>query len=256
MLDHFSASFRFRLATTTEARNRAYALRHSVFRRELDYQMREDPLQQLESDEYDEKSLIVLLEHPASGLAAGSMRLVYPCESSAPPLRQLPLEAHCLPSLTHPTLHPGRLPRDRICEISRLAVPHYFRRRSSREPSSADEPAPTDHVFSEADRATFPLIGVGLFLAATALVGLSGHYHVFAMMQSRLPRLLAIYGLRFTCVGEPIVFHGKRRAFYIDQRQAVVDLQPGLHDLYRHIENELTRQYAPPPVSADRYTHI
>lgn len=253
MLDHFSANFRFRLATTAEDRNRAYALRHSVFRRELAYQMREDPLQQLESDEYDEKSLIVLLEHPASGLAAGSMRLVYPCDSASPLLRQLPLEAHCLPSLTHPALHPGRLPRERICEISRLAVPHYFRRRSPREPEH--EPPPTDYPFSEADRATFPLIGVGLFLAATALVGLSGHYHVFAMMQARLPRLLAIYGLRFTCVGEPIVFHGKRRAFYIDQRQAVVDMQAGLRDLYRRIEDELAQQYSQPPTPAERYSH-
>ena len=130
MLDHFSARFRFRLATTADARKRAYALRHSVFRRELNYQMSEDPLQQLESDEYDAQSLIVLLEHPASGLVAGSMRLVYPCESAILSLRQLPLEAHCLSSLTHPTLHPGKLPRERICEISRLAVPHYFRRRS------------------------------------------------------------------------------------------------------------------------------
>ncbi|MDW5377663.1 PEP-CTERM/exosortase system-associated acyltransferase [Halomonas sp. HP20-15] len=253
MLDHFSASFRFCLATTFEARNRAYALRHSVFRRELDYQMSEDPLQQLESDEYDEKSLIVLLEHPASGLAAGSMRLVYPCESAAQPLRQLPLEAHCLSSLTHPSLHPGKLPRERICEISRLAVPHYFRRRSPRESGPVSEPPPTDYAFSETDRATFPLIGVGLFLAATALVGLSGHHHVFAMMQERLPRLLAIYGLRFTCVGEPIVFHGKRRAFYIDQRQAVVDMQPGLRDLYRHIETELAGQYRSPAVPSGHY---
>lgn len=256
MLDHFSASFRFRLATTAEARNRAYALRHSVFRRELDYQMREDPLQQLESDEYDDKALIVLLEHPASGLAAGSMRLVYPCESAALSLHQLPLETHCLPSLTHPTLHPGKLPRERICEISRLAVPHYFRRRSPRESQPANAPAPTDYVFSETDRQTFPLIGVGLFLAATALVGLSGHYHVFAMMQAHLPRLLAIYGLRFTCVGEPIVFHGKRRAFYVDQRQAVIDMQPGLRGLYRHIEGELARQYHPAPTPAGRYSHV
>ncbi len=253
MLDHFSASFRFRLATTHEARNRAYALRHSVFRRELDYRMREDPLQQLESDEYDDTALIVLLEHPASGLAAGSMRLVYPSESSVLPLGQLPLEAHCLPSLTHPTLHPGKLPRERICEISRLAVPHYFRRRAPRE--SGSDHSPVDYPFSEIDRATFPLIGVGLCLAATALVGLAGYHHVFAMMQTRLPRLLAIHGLRFTCVGEPIVFHGKRRAFYIDQRQAVFDMQPGLRGLYRRIEDELAEQYHSALVPSVRYDH-
>nr|WP_239031569.1 MULTISPECIES: PEP-CTERM/exosortase system-associated acyltransferase [unclassified Modicisalibacter] len=241
-MTQFEAAFAFRLATTPEARDRAYALRHSVFRRELDYQMSEDPAKRLEHDDYDRASLIVLLEHRASGLAAGCMRLVHPLEGASATLARLPLEVHCRDSLTHPELHPERLPRGQICEISRLAVPHYFRR----QPSGDAPPTPpdSDYRFSADERRTFPLIGVGLFLAATALVGLSGHYHVFAMMQNRLPRLLAIYGLRFTCVGEPTVFHGQRRAFYIDQREAVASLQPSLHELYRHIEGELASQYA------------
>ncbi|MEC9483852.1 MAG: PEP-CTERM/exosortase system-associated acyltransferase [Halomonas sp.] len=236
----FLSSFDFCLVTSEEERKRAYALRHAVFRRELDYQMTEDAVLRLESDLYDQKSLMVMLEHKRSGLSAGCMRMVPALGTGPSWLQQLPLEEHCTASLTHPTLHPRKLPRNQVCEISRLAVPAYFRHRSQHP----DEELRAEvSAFLPEERRTFPLIGISLFLAATALVGLTGHYHVFAMMESRLPRLLAIQGLRFQRVGELTVFHGKRHAFYIDQRQAIVDMQPALAGLYRHIEDTLTRQY-------------
>ena len=236
-LDRFEATFAFHLATTPALRKRAYALRHAVFRRELDYRMHEDPDAHLEYDEHDTASLIVLLEHRASGIPAGCVRLVPALTDGPDALRRLPLEAHCRDSLTHPTLHPERLPRDRLCEISRLAISPAFRHRAETRDHSA---APS--LFPAEERAGFALIGVGLFLAATALVGLAGRHHVFAMMQHRLPRRLAIHGLRFTCVGEPVTFHGLRRAYYIDQRQAVSELPPELRALYSRIEATLTRQ--------------
>ncbi|MCG7599359.1 GNAT family N-acetyltransferase [Halomonas sp. McH1-25] len=253
VLNDFLSSFEFRLVATEAERQRAYALRHAVFRRELDYQMTEDADLRLESDLYDQKSLMVMLEHKRSGLSAGCMRMVPALGIGPAHLQRLPLEEHCTDSLTHPQLHPQKLPREKVCEISRLAVPAYFRHRSQKQ-HLIDVADATHPSFSPDEARTFPLIGISLFLAATALVGLTGHYHVFAMMESRLPRLLAIQGLRFQRVGELTVFHGKRHAFYIDQRQAVIDMQPTLAALYRHVEETLTRQYHQKVLSLDSVT--
>ena len=48
----------------------------------------------------------------------------------------------------------------------------------------------------------------------------------------------------------------ERRAFCIDQRQAVADMQPGLRDLYPHIEDALTGQYHSTPVASGHYDNV
>ncbi|EWH03361.1 hypothetical protein [Halomonas sp. BC04] len=92
-----------------------------------------------------------------------------------------------------------------------------------------------------------PLLGLSLFLAATAIVGLSERRHVFAMMEPRFSRLLKMSGLAFHKAGRVIDYCGPRAAYYIDQHQAERDMHETLRPLYRHIMTELAPQLAEAP---------
>ncbi|MGJ7457830.1 PEP-CTERM/exosortase system-associated acyltransferase [Halomonas sp. RA08-2] len=241
LLERFRTGFQFKLAISDDDKRRVFHLRHKVYCEELGYEEPSDEDAKLEFDEHDSHSLHCLIEHRRSGEAAGCMRLVFPDEENFSSDRHLPLQSYAGQSLTHESLHPKQLDRDKICEISRLAVGTHFRRKSviSEIENSLNHDF---YQFTTDERQTFPVIVVGLFLATYALVGLSNRRHVFAMMEPRLPRLLSMSGFHFTQVGSSIDFHGKRSAFYIDQKKAEKEIHEELLPLYWHIKNELSLQ--------------
>ncbi len=235
--EHFSRYFRFLLATSERDRKRVYAVRHHVFRGEFNYALGDDLRSDFERDRYDATSLLCLVEHRDTGRTAGCVRLIMPPRGVGPTLEALPLERFCGNSLKDLPLHPGRLPRDQVCEISRLAVPSLFRRRHGERRTPAGNVA--EFAFPPEHTRTFPLIGVSLFLAATAMVGFVKRHHVYAMMEPKLARLLALNDLHFHQIGNIMEYYGKRAAFYIDQHRAVADMRPELADFYTFIQDEL-----------------
>ncbi len=235
--------FEFQQAWSEEQRLQVHRIRYSVYCQEFQFEREEDCPGGLERDEYDNNSRHCLLVHRKSGTAAGCVRVIEPGPGR---LRLLALEQHCSESLEHPRLHPSRFSRQTICEVSRLAVPAFFRRR----PGERETPyGNLEHAqVSEAETRTFPLIGMAMFLAATALVGLSGRPHVFAMMEPRLARLLARAGLNFLQIGRLMEYHGPRAAFYINQHEAVETMNPPLKRLYGDILAQLEPQTGEPAV--------
>lgn len=242
LYERFREQFAFQLAQDEADRRRIYRLRYDIYCEELGYERPADPAHHLEYDAYDAHSIQCLIRHRDSGLSAGCVRLVLPDACAGQAHRRLPLEAHCGDSLNHERLHPARLDPDAVCEISRLAISPLFRKRSTDD--EIEGIVRRRHAFTDAERETFPLIVVGLFLATYALLGLSHRPHAFAMMDPRLPRLLRMSGFHFTKVGATIDFHGRRSAFYIDQRRVEADMHRELMPLYRHIQAELTPQLA------------
>ncbi|WP_185827589.1 PEP-CTERM/exosortase system-associated acyltransferase [Halomonas nitroreducens] len=251
LFESFERDYEFILATKDQDRKKVFALRHEVFLRELHYNMREDSSHHLEQDEYDSTSIHCLIKHRASGLSAGCLRLVMPSQEEDSPLRRLPVEIHGRDHFNHPDITPYDLPKEELCEVSRLAIARPFRAHHSKE-----EPLPygwDGYRFSEAEAKTFPLLAIGLFLCTYSLVGLTGRRHVFAMMEPRLPRLLALSGFHFTKVSETIVYHGIRNAYYIDHRKAEKEMHEDLMPLYLHIQRALAPQLdaAMPAMAAD-----
>ncbi|WP_106476685.1 PEP-CTERM/exosortase system-associated acyltransferase [Phytohalomonas tamaricis] len=238
--ERFADDFSFRIAISEQDRNRIYATRHEVYCQEFNYDMGEDKVRQLEKDIYDDAALLCFIEHKRSGMTAGCLRLLMPLDGQPAPLGKLQLENHFGASLNHPLLHPAKLPRDRICELSRMAIPRYFRCHGNMSKTALDRDV---LLFSDDDARSFPLINLGLFLAATALVGLAERYHVFMFMVPQFPRLAARYGFTFSRVGEMLDFHGRRAAFHIDYRHTVPNMHANLSRLYHHIQQELAAQY-------------
>lgn len=242
--------FRFTLAVNRSDLQKAFALRYRVYCQEFGFEREEDCPGGLETDSFDSSSVHCLLEHRQSGEVAGCVRMVLPLMNSSDSLDVLPLERHCVESLSHRQLHPARLPRQSICEISRLAVSRVFRRRQGEggsELGNIHGLVPSDEVLR-----TAPVIGLSLFLAATAMVGMAGRHHVFAMMEPRLVRLLSVSGFRFFRVGEFVDYHGQRAAYYTDQKQVVLAMQEALRGLYNSIQRQIHSRFV--QLAADEKT--
>ena len=238
IFEQFIQDFRFRLADDEATRRRVYALRYEIYCEELRYEEPTQLVERVEKDCYDDQALHCLIEHRRSGKSAGCMRLVLPGDAMSRPSEKLPLQAYGGQSLNHAQFHPERLPIENTCEVSRLAISRHFRKPRSAKAS----PHEAMTTFSDQELRTFPLILTGLFLATYALVGLTHRPHVFAMMEHRLAKLLSRSGFNFTKVGETIEFHGKRSAYYINQRSAEEEMNSELAPLYLYVQQQLGPQ--------------
>lgn len=237
MSEDFFSIFRVFFATTDSEKLKCFSLRHEVYCRELGFEPI-DSEKRIETDEFDDRALHCFIEHRATGLTAGCMRVVLP-ERVSHDSYLLPIEEHFYQHGS--AIDMGLIPEvDSLCEISRVAIPRHFR-------SGKDNEGVLDgfgeFVFSQQERRLFPMIGISLFLCATALTGLIHRHHVLAMMESRFQRLLARSGIRFSQVSQSIEFRGERAAFYIDQKHAEKSLRDSIRPLYQAIQAELSLQF-------------
>ncbi|MGQ7261702.1 PEP-CTERM/exosortase system-associated acyltransferase [Vreelandella sp. V005] len=236
----FKNDYKFIIAKTPQEKKRALELRHKVFLEELRYKMKEDKIQRIETDEYDEHSLHCLIEHRRSGLLAGCMRLIIPSDDTESKFYKLPVEIQGKHSLNHKIIHPAKMPKLQICEVSRLAISQNFRSYHTLKKGNREE---LEEVkFTSEEERTFPVIAIALFLCTYSLAILSGKHHVFAMMEPRLPRLLALSGFHFTQVSGAIEHHGLRYAYYIDHLKAEIGMHEKLKPLYLNIKESLEPQ--------------
>ncbi|WP_071942426.1 PEP-CTERM/exosortase system-associated acyltransferase [Halomonas aestuarii] len=250
LFDAFIKDFSFEVARSDAEKHRIFKLRHEVYCQEIGYHPPGISSKGEEVDSHDSHSIHCLIEHKKSGIAAGCLRLVLPAPRSEGRNHRLPLQDYGEGSLTHELLHPAKLPYESICEISRFAIARPFRHKPIKhEILDSENPS---YQFTAEEKKTFPLIIVALFLATYALVGLTKKRHVFAMMESRLPRLLSMSGFNFTRVGESIEMHGTRSAFYIDHTKAEKEMHEDLMPLYLHIRRELAIQLEDMPMREAR----
>ena len=128
-----------------------------------------------------------------------------------------------------------------ICEVSRLAVPSIFRRRSneSESPLGAIQGIP---VTPDEER-VFPMISAGLFLTALALADHLQRPQLFAIMEPKLARFLTRIGLYVVQIGYVGEYHGTRAPFHLRHDEAMRHLQPSLQPLYAST-SELIRDHA------------
>lgn len=231
---HFSEYLQPQVAKTTAERNSAFGIRHNVYCEELKFEEERDD--KLETDEFDDQSILCLIQHRATGRYAGTVRMVY----SRQPGQLLPLEKYCLDSINHQTLTPTNFPRHEICEISRLAVPAEFRRRQTDKHKGSEIGVINEEVYSEKELRCFPFIAVGLYLSAAAVVMKAGVKQVFVMMEPRLARSLNFVGIKFTQIGPVVEYHGKRAPYHIDPYSLFDTLSPGFKVLFNNIINDLS----------------
>jgi N-acyl amino acid synthase of PEP-CTERM/exosortase system len=239
LAENFYHYFEIVPAASPPLLEQAYRIRGDVYCKEFGYEREEDCPGGLESDDFDCWAEHCLVRHLGTGRAAGCVRVVEPPPGK--PDAVLPLQLHCSQSLRPGPLHPGRLPQQSVCEVSRLAVHRDFRRRTGESQSPFGDLEAFTQV--ESERRTYPLISVALFLSATALVVRGGRIHVYAMMESKLARLLRRSGLAFEQVGDSMSYHGQRAAFHIHIATALAGLNAPLRELYDSLANTLGSKF-------------
>ena len=245
---HFSQYLRPQIATSDELRHEVYQLRHQVYCEELHFEDVKDSYE--ECDEFDSRAIHCFVRHLSSRKLAGTVRLI---ETSTIE-EQLPFEKFCSHAIESSELSPEAFPRNSICEMSRLAVPENFRKRSIDKFKGAATGVINEQVFSETELRCFPYIAICLYMAATAMAMQSKRWNVFVMMEPRLARSLSFVGIHFTKIGKTIEFHGKRAPYYIDARDLTKTLSPGYRMLLESVERELLQSGGLRPQSDEDVT--
>lgn len=230
---HFSTYLTPCIAYSEQLKQQVYALRHQVYCEELHFE--ETNAQQMEQDEFDQRSLHCFIRHLNSGALAGTLRVITTGHNDEP----LPLEKYCSHAITNENIKPRHFLSHQICEISRLAVPAAFRKRQVDQFAGGATGAINEQTFSTEELRFFPYIAISLYLSAIAICYKSRLYHVFVMMEPRLARSLGFVGIYFTPIGPTVEYHGKRAAYYVDVRQIRKTLSSGYKKLLTMMVREL-----------------
>tara|TARA_R110001599_G_scaffold353742_2_gene596076 strand:+ start:61954 stop:62694 length:741 start_codon:yes stop_codon:yes gene_type:complete len=211
-------------------------IRYRVYCEEFGYEDKSAFPDGLELDEFDSQALHCMVVHKGSGTPAGCVRVVKTV-GDAP----LPFEKYCSDSLDANFFRINHMPRETMCEVSRLAVDGPFRRRAGEQATRYGGIHISD--LSQQEKRTFPLIAVSCFLAATALTDLMSNTNAFAMMEPFLPRMLARSGIKFTKVGQDIDYHGLRAPYFVTTQSAVGNMVPDLKELYDAIRSRVKADF-------------
>jgi N-acyl amino acid synthase of PEP-CTERM/exosortase system len=224
-------------ASTDALREEVFRLRYEVYCKELQWEDASAFPDGRERDAFDAGAIHCLLRHRATGLYAGTVRLVPAQTGATEPL--LPLLSHCGQTLFDGPFHPSRLTPGSFGEISRLALRREFRQRAG---ESATPDGHGTHLFewSQDERRRFPHIALGLYLAASAVGLAHGLTGVYAMMEPRLARHLRYGGIHFEQVGEAFDFRGLRAPYFISRQSLFEHLTEPLKDLLSAIADDLS----------------
>jgi N-acyl amino acid synthase of PEP-CTERM/exosortase system len=231
----FSQYFQVDLAKDADSLDKVQFIRYRVYCEEFGYESNEQCPGQRERDEYDDSSVHCLITHRPSGTPAACVRMV-PTPSDKPQ-SALPFEKHCGESLNYDLISQMRLNRERICEVSRLAVDRSFRRRPGEHSTRLGNTA--QYAVTAEERRSFPFIATAAYLAATSLTRRLDRPNVFAMMEPFLPRLLRRGGIHFTRVGTDTDYHGTRAAYFTQTERVLDEMPDEIRDLYLVIEDQL-----------------
>jgi N-acyl amino acid synthase of PEP-CTERM/exosortase system len=221
-------------ALTEELRDEAYRIRHQVYCETLHFEP-ERP-DRRERDEYDAHALHCLIRSVRTGEYAGCTRLVL--ARPGDPLYPLPFERTCAETIDRAIVDPRALPRDRIAEVSRLAVIAAFRRRRGEH----RQPAPlSEKSLAEGRRPRFPHLLVGLYLGTLELARLHGIETMFVLTEPRLAKHFARLGVKIEQIGDPVEHRGKRVPSMMKVRSIIEGLNFIVRPLYKVVAEEVRR---------------
>lgn len=211
-----------------------HRLRYQVYVNEWCFEKPEDHPNGLEQDEYDRSSLHFYACSRNSDEVIGSARIIL--GSDLP----FPIERHFdVSSLSSA----GR--REKMAEISRLAISKDYRRRAidrvifSRGDTPLDEseadPVVTQPGVQERRKCEHELIR-GLYLLIYRESLMLGLTHWYAVMARGLYVILSRWGIDFRQIGPEKYYHGMRAPYVVDIRameQSLAKKNPELANLAR-----------------------
>ena len=233
----FRKYFEVHPALDDALRDDVFRIRHEVYCQELAFEpVRPD---RRETDEYDAHSLHCLMRtshEPKQLVGCTRLVLANPDDPESP----LPFERTCAKTLDRSLIDPARLPRERIAEVSRLAVRSAFRRRRG-ETTEADPIH--DEDFGSVVHPRFPYIPIGLYLGAIALAARSGIDKIFVLTEPRLASHFAKLGVDVKQIGGAVEHRGTRIPSMMDVQSIIVNMRFLVKPIWRVIHEEIEDGY-------------
>ncbi|MFT4172908.1 MAG: PEP-CTERM/exosortase system-associated acyltransferase [Rhodocyclaceae bacterium] len=234
----FSRLFEVVPALTEACRDEVYFIRHEVYCRELGFEpVRSD---QREVDAYDKNAVHCLMRTAeVDARLVGCARVVLTAEEDrdAP----LPFERTCAEVLDRSIIDPATLPRERIAEVSRLAIMSTFRRRKG-EANTAGTIHASD--FGVAGHPRFPFIPVGLYLAAVSLAARNGIDYIFTLTEPRLAQHFAKLGVNIAPIGATVEHRGVRVPSVMNIPEIIENIRPSVQPMWQAVNAQLDNYFA------------
>ncbi len=228
--------FTFREADHSQALMEAiYRLRYQVYCVECGFIRKEDYPKQSEEDIYDPYSVHFVIEDTVG--VVGTTRLILDNPHG------LPFIEHCGSGLS---IDVGSLDREKICEVSRLAISKSYRRRENDGLYYGYEGYDPSNKVSGIEQAKRikPMI-FGMYREIYQECKRRGITHFFALMEKSLWLLLRMHHFVFQPIGNEVDFYGKVRPYMC----VIKDLEREVHDKmpksYDYFLNSLEEKYYP-----------
>jgi N-acyl amino acid synthase of PEP-CTERM/exosortase system len=197
---------------------------------------------QLERDEYDDRSLHLLLRHRPSNTFVGTTRLIFSIDAD----QKFPVELH---TQFYPIDANMNVPRKQAVEISRFVIlSKFFRRKDDLNFMAGNSAKPLERD----GRRRFPHPMLGLAVGVIQLCAKNNIYHWFSAMNPALNRLLGFYGMQLNPIGPLVNYHGLRRPYYV----CLLDVLERMHANHRDIWELVTDNGRIWPVNLEHFKPI
>ena len=229
----FRQHFRIDAALDDALRDAVYRIRHEVYCEELKYEPERPDRREI--DAYDAHSVHCLLStvnDPRTLVGCTRLVLANPADPDAP----LPFERVCAATLDRSIIDPAKLPRERIAEVSRLAVRGTYRLRKGERRSSL---LIHDKDFGTKPHPRFPFIAVGLYLGAISLAAHNGLDILFVLTEPRLANHFSRLGVEIRQIGGPISHRGIRVPSVIEVQSVIRGMRMMMQPLWRTVNEEI-----------------
>lgn len=239
LLDRFSLGHGFKRyfevlpATDQATLDQVFGIRHEVYCEDLQFEPERPDRREI--DEYDPHSLHCLLrtkDEPHDPVGCVRIVMVDPVR----PNRPLPFERTCAGVLDLNLIDPAKLPRDRIAEVSRLAVRARYRRRRGEDRDSASI---HDEDFGSRQQPRFPYIPIGLYMSAIALAHHNGIETLFVLTEPRLANHFAKLGVDIRAIGSAVEHRGARVPSMLDVNGVIKNMRLILRPIWRIVQQEV-----------------
>lgn len=186
----FSEHYQIQIANTDDLRKDVYRLRHQVFCEKLGYEM--DHRDGLESDEFDDDSLHILLRERISQMPVGCFRLVMPQRTGRV---WLPFDIYGVPHVDRSLFNWNHVNHSRSIEVSRLAL---------------SNPNNRDDIYKGPST---PYLATALFYGVTATIVRLHVENVFMVIEPCLGRLTSRFGIKLDQISPAFEYYGQRATF-------------------------------------------
>jgi len=216
----FADRYQVLIANTEVERRQAFRVRHQVFCEQLGYDM--DNVDGCESDEHDINSLHVVVRDRYTDAGVACFRLVLPQPNARV---WLPFDLYGVPHVDRSLFDWNKINHLRSMEVSRLALNSKL----------------LDNEHASVGIST-PYLAAAMFYAVTAVTLHMGIEYLFMVIEPRLARLIARFGMHLDQISPKFEYYGQRATFTTNAprlRQELTQLPSAWRKFYDVVDMQL-----------------